>query len=129
MRSEVESHVGAEGLDVRSSNALIVGLQNEVFIAVVELDHKQIGRSLIVIVILNGLDGAVFSCFCDFASRSLRIDSEAVSFELNETFMILLEDIVMHELLHSEGLGGQRSVVRSNGIVIWHFHRNDYKVG
>lgn len=61
-------------------------------------------------VILNGLDGAVFSCFCDFASRSLSIDSEAVlfqikdperpewtySFELNETFMILLEDIVMH---------------------------------
>ena len=63
MRSEVESHVGAEGLDVRSSNALIVGLQNEVFTAVVELDHKQIGCSLIVIVILNGLDGAVFSCF------------------------------------------------------------------
>lgn len=61
MRSEVESHVGAEGLDVRTSeiviieydirsNALIVGLQNEVFIAVVELDHKQIGCSLIVIL-------------------------------------------------------------------------------
>lgn len=61
MRSEVESHVGAEGLDVRTSeiviiehdirsNALIVGLQNEVFTAVVELDHKQIGCSLIVIL-------------------------------------------------------------------------------